>query len=319
MGRRFLITGGAGHIGSHIVDRLAAADTREIIVLDNLSRGLRRSLADASAKANVKFVEGDIRDRALLAAVMREVDTVFHLAAIRLTHCAQDPRLGLEVMAAGTFNVLEAAVAARVKRVVAASSASIYGNAAQFPTREDHHPYDNDTIYGALKLFNEGLLASFRKMYGLSYVVLRPFNVYGPRMDAQGAYTEVLVRWMDRIDRGEAPIIFGDGRQTMDFVYVDDVARAFLLAAQSDADGEVFNIGSGVETSLDTLARTLLSVMGASLTLEYRAERSVSAVRRRLADVDRAGARLGFSAEVGLEEGLRRLVAWWRSAARRDH
>jgi UDP-glucose 4-epimerase len=313
-GARVLITGGAGLIGSHIVDRLARAGRTEIVVVDNLSRGRRQSLAQASVAGNVRFIEGDIRDRGLVDTAIRGIDVVFHLAAIRLTHCAQEPRLAMEVMVDGTYHVLEAAVAAGVKRVVAASSASIYGDAELFPTREDHHPYANNTLYGAAKLFNEGLLASFRTMYGLNYLALRPFNVYGPRMDTYGAYTEVLVRWMNCIDQGRRPPIFGDGKQTMDFIYVEDVARAFLLAATSDAEGEAFNLGSGIETSLDELARMLAAAMGSQLTPQYIPERGVGAVRRRLADVSLARERLGFATEVGLEEGLARLVAWWRSS-----
>ena len=311
-GCRALITGGAGLIGSHIADRLAAAGVAEIIVLDDLSRGRRESLAEASATGRVTFVEGDIRDAATLQRTFQGVDLVFHLAAIRLTQCAQEPRLAFDVMAAGTYNVLEAAVAAGVKKVVAASSASIYGAAESFPIREDHHPYNNDTIYGATKGFGEGLLASFREMFGLRYVALRPFNVYGPRMDTQGAYTEVLVRWMDRIAQGLPPLIFGDGRQTMDFVYVGDVARAFVLAAAAPADGEVFNIASGVETSLNQLAAALIAAMGSTVAPEYGPERRVATVPRRWADTSRARRGLGYQAEVSLDEGLRRLVDWWR-------
>jgi UDP-glucose 4-epimerase len=181
-----------------------------------------------------------------------------------------------------------------------------------FPITEDHHPYNNDTIYGAAKAFNEGVLTSFRAMHGLDYVALRPFNVYGPRMDTQGAYTEVLVRWMDRIAGGQAPLIFGDGKQTMDFVYVDDVARAFLLAAASDASGEVFNVASGTETSLNALCGALITAMGSTVAVEYGPARAINAVPRRLADTRLAKARLGFEAEVGLADGLARLVAWWR-------
>jgi UDP-glucose 4-epimerase len=311
-GQRVLVTGGAGLIGSHIVDRLVAAGASEIIVLDNLSRGRPESLSQAMASGRVSLVEGDIRDQALLARVFGGIDVLFHLAAIRLTQCAETPRMALEVMADGTFNVIEAAVAARIKRVVAASSASIYGMAQTFPIAEDHHPYNNDTIYGAAKAFNEGLLASFRAMHGLDYVALRPFNVYGPRMDTQGAYTEVLVRWMDRIARGQAPLIFGDGKQTMDFIFVDDVARAFLLAAASDASGEVFNVASGTETSLNELCGAVIGAMGAAVEVEYGPARVINAVPRRLADTHLAEARLGFKAEVGLAEGLARLVAWWR-------
>jgi UDP-glucose 4-epimerase len=242
---------------------------------------------------------------------MRGIDFLFHLAAIRLTQCAAEPRLALEVMADGTFNVLEAAVRANAKRVVAASSASIYGMADRFPTAEDHHPYHNTTLYGAAKVFNEGLLASFREMYGLDYVALRPFNVYGPRMDIHGAYTEVLVCWMDRIARGLPPIIFGDGRQSMDFIFVEDVARAFLLAATTDISGEVFNAATGVETSLKQLAQALLEVMDSNLEIEYGPEQELAAARR-VADTSKARIQLGFTAQVSLKEGLRRLVAWWR-------
>ena len=317
-GARVLITGGAGLIGSHVADALASAGAAEIVVLDNFTRGRLENLAQARARGRVSVIHGDIRDRALLLRSLAGVDVLFHLAAIRITQCAEEPRLAMEVLVDGTFNVLDAAVTARVKKVVAASSASVYGLAESFPTREDHHPYANRTLYGAAKTFNEGLLASFRDMYGLDYVALRYFNVYGPRMDTHGAYTEVLIRWMDRIERGLGPVIFGDGQQTMDFVYVEDIARANLLAATGAASGEVFNIACGVETSLLELAHTLLRVMEADLPVEHAPERTVNAVRRRLADTSRARERLGFKARVDLEEGLRRLVAWWRSEAVRS-
>jgi UDP-glucose 4-epimerase len=244
--------------------------------------------------------------------VMEGIDVVFHEAAIRITQCAEEPRLALETMVDGTFNVAEAAARADA-RVVLASSASVYGQAEAFPTREDHHPYANRTLYGAAKAFNEGLFRSFNDMYGLRYVALRYFNVYGPRMDIHGVYTEVLVRWMERIADGQAPIILGTGDQTMDFVYVDDVARANLCAAVAPVSDVVCNVGTGIETSLSELAATLLRVMGADTAPEYGPERAVNRVPRRLADVARARELLGFQAEVGLEEGLRRLVAWWRS------
>ena len=219
----------------------------------------------------------------------------------------------LEVLGDGTFNVLEAAVQAKVKKVVAASSASVLGLAESFPTTEHHHPYNNRTIYGALKAFNEGLLRSFNEMYGLNYVALRYFNVYGPRMDIYGAYTEVLIRWMDRIIEGKPPLIFGDGKQTMDFVYVEDIARANLLAAQSNISDEVFNVASGVETSLNDLAYALLRVMSSDMHPEYGPERAVNPVPRRLADTSKARELLGFQTQVDLDDGLRRLVVWWRS------
>lgn len=311
---RVLVTGGAGLVGSHIVDQLLTEGTPRIVILDNLSRGRRENLAGALRRPAVQLVEGDIRDRALVDRLMEEVDVVFHQAAIRITQCAQEPRLALEVLVDGSFNVVDAAAKAGVKRVVAASSASVYGMADRFPTGEDHHPYHNRTLYGASKVFLEGLLRSYREMTGLRYVALRYFNVYGPRMDAHGAYTEVLIRWMERIAEGRPPVIFGDGRQTMDFVYIEDVARANILAAKCEVEDEVFNVGSGLETSLRELVEVLLSVMGSALKPEHQPERKVNPVARRLADISRAEAALGFRACVPLTEGMRRLVAWWEGA-----
>ena len=311
-GQRTLITGGAGLVGSHIADQLVRADAGEIVVLDNFVRGRRANLAWALANGPVRIVEGDIRDRELLRELLDGVDVVFHQAAIRITQCAEEPRLALEVLADGTFNVLEAAVAAGVGKVVAASSASVYGLAETFPTTEAHHLYNNRTMYGAAKAFNESVLRAYHEMYGLPYVALRYFNIYGPRMDIHGVYTEVLIRWMERIAAGQPPLILGDGTQTMDFVYIEDVARANLAAARSDADDEVFNVASGVETSLNDLAKALLRVMGSDLEPEYGPARSVNPVARRLADTGAARRRLGFEATVGLDEGLGRLVAWWR-------
>lgn len=314
---RVLVTGGAGLIGSHIVDLLMDGREQgkygEIVILDNFVRGRRENLAAATARGPLTIIEGDIRDRSLLAESMQGIDLLFHLAAIRITQCAEDPRLAVEVLGDGTFNVLEAAVQAGVKKVVASSSASVYGLAEQFPTTEQHHPYNNRTLYGALKVFNEGLLRSFNDMYALNYVALRYFNVYGPRMDIYGAYTEVLIRWMDRILEGKPPLIFGDGTQTMDFIYVKDIARANILAAESSISDEVFNIACGVETSLNDLAYALMRVMGVDMHPEYGPERKVNPVPRRLADTSSARERIGFTAQVQLEAGLRELVDWWSS------
>lgn len=316
-GQRVLVTGGAGTIGSNLVDLLVDAGAN-VVVLDNFVRGRMANLAGALGRAPVEVVDGDIRDRPLLGRLMAGTDVVFHQAAIRITQCAEEPRLALEVLVDGTFDVLEAAVEAGVRKVVAASSASVYGLATEFPTGEDHHSYANDTFYGAAKVFNEGMLRSFRAMHGLDYVALRYFNVYGPRMDIHGLYTEVLIRWMERIERGDPPLIFGDGLQTMDFVHVHDIARANVLAARADVTDEVFNIASGVETSLAELARALLRAMGSDLSVEHGPERAVNGVTRRLADTRRAAERLGFRAEVGLDEGLRRLVEWWRAEQAAD-
>jgi UDP-glucose 4-epimerase len=310
--KRILITGGAGFIGSHIADLLVADHPAEIRILDNFVRGRRENLAWATANGRVTLVEGDIRDRAAVSQAMEGIDLVFHQAAIRITQCAEEPRLALEVMVDGTFNVLEAAVSAGVQKVIAASSASVYGLADQFPTTERHHTYNNRTIYGAAKAFNEGLLRSFSDMNGLRYVALRYFNVYGPRMDVHGLYTEVFIRWMERIASGEPPVIFGDGFQTMDFVHVSDVARANIHAARAAVTDEVFNVASGQETSLKTVAETLLRAMNSPLRPEHAAERRVNPVPRRLADTRKAKAMLGFKTTMTLEEGMQGLVAWWK-------
>ena len=308
----FMITGGAGFVGSHIADLLVKDHAGEIIIYDNFIRGRLENLAWARSNGSLTIVEGDVRDRKLLEERMKDVDVLFHQAAIRITQCAEEPRLALEVLADGTFNVLDAARKAGVKRVIAASSASVYGAAEEFPTHESHHPYNNRTIYGAAKVFNEGLLRSFSAMYGLNYLALRYFNAYGPRMDTHGAYTEVFIRWMERIAAGQPPVIFGDGTQTMDFVDVEDIARANILAAKSTLTDDVFNIGSGTETSLSDVAHALLTVMGSTLQPEFAPERKVNPVPRRLADVSRGKRLLGFEASVSFEEGLRRLVDWWR-------
>ncbi|AIC31630.1 NAD-dependent epimerase/dehydratase family protein (plasmid) [Rhizobium etli bv. phaseoli str. IE4803] len=311
--KRVLITGGAGLIGSHIADLVALEKPREIIILDNFVRGRRDNLSSAIGSAPLNIIDGDIRDRALLAKAFDGVDIVFHQAAIRITQCAEEPRLAFEVLAEGTFNVLEAAVKTGVSKVVAASSASVLGLAESFPTTEEHHPYNNRTIYGAAKTFNEGLLRSFADMYGLRYVALRYFNVYGPRMDVYGAYTEVLIRWMERLSAGMPPLIYGDGSQTMDFVDARDIARANVLAAKSDVTDEVFNVASGREISLLQLAQMLSDIMGSSLEPQHKAARTVNGVTRRLADISKAERLLGFKAEISMEQGLRDLVAWWQS------
>jgi UDP-glucose 4-epimerase len=310
-GSTVLVTGGAGTIGSTIVDQLLASGAAEVRVLDSLVRGREANLREALDNPRLALIVGDIRDIDLLHDLTAGCDLVIHQAAIRITQCAEEPRLALEVLVDGTFNVLDAARQHRVTKVIAASSASAYGLAEQFPTTERHHPYNNDTFYGAAKTFNEGMLKSFRAMYGLNYVALRYFNVYGPRMDIHGLYTEVLIRWMERISAGLPPLIFGDGQQTMDFVYTTDIARANLLAASSIINEGIYNVASGVETSLKGLAEELLTAMGSSLGVEYGPERPVNGVSRRLASIEGASRDLGFTATVGLAEGLRNLVAWW--------
>ena len=308
-----LVTGGAGLIGSHIVDSLVDAGAGEIRVLDNLVRGRMDNLAEASARHPVKFIQGDIRDRATVADAVRGCDYVFHEAAIRITLCAEHPRECIDVLVTGAFNVFEAAADAGVKKIVYASSASIYGPAEVFPTSERHHPYNNRTLYGAAKLMNEGIACHFFDHRGLRSAGLRYFNVYGPRMDVTGAYTEVFVRWLDCIENGERPQMHGDGSTTMDVVYVGDVARANILAAQSSQDFGVYNVAGGSETSLLDLWRAMQKLTGAQhLEPEFLPLRKVNLAARRLADISRARDELGFSVEMPLQEGLRRLYEWRR-------
>ncbi len=313
-GKRVLVTGGAGFIGSHIIDLLVDENCREIVAIDNMVRGRPENLSGAMRRAPVTLVQGDIRDRKLMASLVSNADIVFHQAALRITQCAAEPRAAMEVMVQATFDLLELCVEHKIEKVIAASSASVYGMASEFPTTENQNPYDNRTLYGAAKAFNEGLLRTFKDMYGLDYVAFRYFNVYGPRMDIHGRYTEVLIRWMERLESRQPPIIFGTGKQTMDFVHVRDVARANILGAKSAATDEVFNVASGTETSLRELAEALASVMGqARLSPEFGPERSVNPVPRRLASTSKAERLLGLRAEISLEAGLRELVEWWRA------
>jgi len=313
-GASILVTGGCGLIGSTTIDLLLKEfSPARIVILDNLVRGSLANVTEALKDPRVELIRGDIRDVDTVRKATEDIDAVLHMAALRITACSVHTREALEVMCDGSFNVVDAAQKAGVKKVVAASSASIYGLADSFPTREDHHPYNDRTWYGASKMMLEGLLRSYNTMLGLPYVALRYFNVYGERMDIHGKYTEVLVRWMERIDAGKPPVILGDGLQSMDFVHIDDVAHANVLALQSDVSEEVFNVASGTETTLNELAAALLKVMGSKLQPEYGPERSVNPVSRRLADISKAKRLLGFNARVGLEEGLDRLVEWWRA------
>lgn len=313
-GKRVLVTGGAGFIGSHIIDQLCDEGCIEIVALDNMVRGRPENLRRALGRGPVRLVQGDIRDGKLMSALVKAADLVFHQAALRITHCAAEPRLAKEVMVDATFDLLDLCVKHDVEKVIAASSASVYGMAEEFPTTERQNPYDNRTLYGAAKAFNEGLLRAYNDMYGLDYVAFRYFNVYGSRMDLHGRYTEVLIRWMERLEAGRPPVIFGEGRQTMDFVHVRDVARANILAARAKVTDEVFNVGTGNETSLVQLAQALASVMGRQgIGLEFAPERSINPVPRRQASTGKAERLLGFRATTGLEQGLSELVKWWRA------
>lgn len=312
-GTTALVTGGAGFVGSHLADRLLALGANRVIVIDNMVRGRRENLSAALETNRLTLIEGDIRDAALVDSAMQGVDVVFHQAALRITHCAADPVLAVQVMMNGTQNVLESSVRHGVKKVLSASSASVYGEPSYLPM-DEAHPFNNRTLYGGLKIASEQMLRSYADMQGLSYVVLRPFNLYGPRMDVFGVYTEVMIRWLERLAQGQPPVIFGDGKQTMDFVYVTDAADAYIAAAESDATDVALNLGSGIETSLLDLCRLLCETAGRrDLQPVLEPPRKVNPVTRRQAAVERAREVIGFETKTGLEAGLRHLVEWHAS------
>ncbi len=309
---KILVTGGAGFVGSHIADALLAKGAKKVVAIDNLVRGSRDNVADAQKTGRFELVEGDIRDRKLVDDLVAGCDYVFHQAALRITACAEDPRAGHEVMLDGTFNVLESCVKHKVKKVVAASSASVYGEPDTLPI-EETAPYNNRTLYGAAKIALEHYFRSFNDMYGLPYVALRYFNLYGPRMDMTGVYTEVMIRWMDRIDAGQPPLIFGKGDQSMDFIFISDCVKANILSLERDVSDDVFNVATGKETSLLELCNMMIELMGRpELKPEFTAERKTNPVRRRRAGVTKAEQALGFTSDVDVREGLRQLIAWRR-------
>lgn len=298
-------------MGSHIVEELIAVGAEQVVVIDNFTRGRRENLQSVDRQRAVEVITGDICDASLVSDACAGIDYVFHQAALRITQCAEDPVRAVKVMVEGTQNVLEAAVRHHATKVIVASSASVYGEPARLPI-EESDPFNNRTIYGAAKIANEQMARAYAEMYGLRYLALRPFNVYGPRMDAFGVYTEVMIRWLERLGQGKAPLIFGDGTQTMDFVYVADVAQANLLAAVSDATDDVFNVGTGTETSLTELCCLLCEVSGhGELEPAYVEARKVNGVTRRRAGTAHAREAIGFEARVNLREGLRELVAWY--------
>ena len=307
-GSRIAVIGGAGLVGSHIVDQLVHTDVEEILVFDNFVRGTQRNVEQASSSSKVRLVVGDIRDRTALRQLLEGVDYVFLLTALWLGECVSQPRDALDVNVVGIYNVIELCQELHLKKIVYSSSASVYGDAVQVPMTEDH-PFNNRTFYGATKIAGEQFLRAFYDMYGLPYVGLRYMNIYGPRMDYKGTYVSVIMKVLDRIQQGLPPIIFGDGSQSYDFIHVSDVARANILALQSEATDECFNIGMGVRTTINELVALLLEITGSTLQPEYRPQERMF-VTHRVGSTDKAEKMLGFRATIPLREGLRSVVTW---------
>ena len=310
-GAKVLVIGGAGFIGSHLVDQLVKEDVDEIVIYDNFSRGKYENIESALKDPRVRVFElgGDILHTDILNEAVKGKDYVFHLAALWLLHCHDYPRSAFRVNIEGTFNVIEACVRHNVKKLIFSSSASVYGDALYVPMDEDH-PYNNITFYGATKIAGEQMCRAFYHRYGLNYVALRYMNVYGPRQDYKGAYVSVIMKMLDRIEDNLPPVVYGDGSQTYDFIYVEDVARANILAMKAKVTDRAYNIGVGKGTTIKELAEVLLKITGKeNLGIKYEPA-GQTFVTKRISDVKRAEKELGFKYKVELEEGLRKLIEW---------
>ncbi len=305
---RIVLIGGAGLVGSHIVDQLVNEDVREVVVFDNFVRGTRENLKKAMESPKLKIVEGSITDQKALRSVLEGADGVFLLASLWLGECVHEPRSAWETNVMGTWNVVEACQELGIKRVVYSSSASVYGNALVTPMTEDH-PFNNRTTYGATKIANEQMFRAIYEQHKLPYVGMRYMNIYGPRMDYHGTYVSVIMKVLDKIFAGERPQIFGDGTQTYDFIYVGDVARANVLAMKADCADVNFNIGCGQGTDLNTLVDHLLKLTGSDLKPEHLTQ-AQSFVTHRIGSTELAKELLGFTATTPLEEGLKRVLEW---------
>lgn len=310
-GKKLVVIGGAGLIGSHTVDVLTKEDVGEIVIYDNFARGRHENLAEALKDPRVKIFDigGDICQIDILDAALTGADGVFHFAALWLLQCHHFPRSAFDVNIGGTFNVLEACVKAGVKRLVYSSSASVYGDALEEPMTEDH-PFNNKNFYGATKIAGEAMARAFHYRYGLNFVGLRYMNVYGPRQDYHGAYIAVIMKMLDAIDRGEGPTIFGDGSEAFDFIAVEDCSRANVLAMKSDRVDRFYNVGTGLRTSLRELAELLIALTGCNQPISYAPRATATLVRNRIGSPERARTEIKFSAEIGLRAGLERLIAW---------
>jgi UDP-glucose 4-epimerase len=310
-GKKLVVIGGAGLIGSHTVDLLTREDVGEILIYDNFARGTHENLAVAMKDQRVRVFEigGDICQTDILDAALSGADGVFHFAALWLLQCHDYPRSGFDVNIRGTFNVLEACVKAGVKRLIYSSSASVYGDAVEEPMTEDH-PFNNKNFYGATKIAGEAMARAFHHRYGLNVAGLRYMNVYGPRQDYQGAYIQVIMKMLDAIDRGEGPTILGDGSEAFDFVAVEDCGRANLCAMKAEAVDRFYNVGTGKRTTLKELAEMLLRLTGSNQPIRYAPRSQATLVRNRIGSPVRAAKEIGFTATIGLDDGLRRLIDW---------
>jgi len=317
-GKKLIVIGGAGLIGSHTVDLLTREDVAEVVVYDNFVRGTHENLAGALRDPRVKIFEagGDITQIDILRAAMDGADGVFHFAALWLLQCHEFPRAAFDVNIRGTFNVMEACTAAKVKRLVYSSSASVYGDAVEEPMTEDH-PFNNKNFYGATKICGEAMLRAFHQRYALDYVGLRYMNVYGPRQDYHGAYIAVIMKMLDAIDRGEGPTILGDGSEAFDFIAVEDCAKANLCAMKAEAADRFYNVGTGKRTSLREIAEKLLALTGSNQPIKYAPRSQATLVRNRIGSPKLAKEEIGFAAGIPLDDGLQRLIAW-RSAHKQE-
>lgn len=310
-GKKMLVIGGAGLIGSHAVDQLLLEDVKEIIIYDNFTRGSTENLSNALKDPRVRIFEagGDITNTDILQVAMKEADSAFCFAALWLLHCHEFPRSAFKVNVEGLFNILEASVANNIERLVWSSSASVYGDALQEPMNEDH-PFNNKNFYGATKIAGEAMATAFTHRYGLNQVGLRYMNVYGPRQDYHGAYIAVMMKMLDAIDIGESPTIFGDGSEAFDFVYVGDCAKANICAMKAETTDRYYNVGTGERTSLKELAEKLLNLTGCNRKIEYRERSQATLVRNRIGCPKRAAEEIGFMAEKNLDQGLAELIKW---------
>jgi len=314
-GKKILVIGGAGLIGSHVVEELLTEDVKEVVVYDNFCRGTYENLEESLKDPRCQIFEigGDILQTDILDAAIKGVDGVVHLAALWLLQCYEFPQAAFDVNVRGTFNVLEACVANKVERLVYSSSASVYGDAVEEPMTEDH-PYNNWTFYGATKIAGEHMFKSYHKRYGLKGACLRYMNVYGPRQDYKGTYIAVMMKILDKIDKGLAPIVYGDGSQAYDFIYVGDAARANVCALKSDVPFGFYNVGRGIKTSIKELTELILKITGSDLPIQYQPA-GQTFVTNRVGDPTAAERDLGFRWTVDLEDGLKRLIEWRRSHA----